>query len=99
MQAGQGNKIHCDYDRFPGEGETCAVDPTKWSPCIASNDYKYPDSAPCIFLKLNKIYGWKPQYYNDTNNLPSKMPAELKQHIQLETNRNPKFVSIYIVNY
>lgn len=98
MQAGQPNKKICDYDRLPANEETCVIDPNQWSPCIASNDYKYGDSAPCIFLKLNKIYNWYPNFYNDTNHLPDKMPAELKGHIKLEASRNAKYVSIaYIV--
>lgn len=29
-----------------------------------------------------QIFGWEPQYYNDTQNLPSFMPADLKGHIK-----------------
>nr|CAI5856613.1 unnamed protein product [Callosobruchus analis] len=39
-------------------------------------------NAPCIFLKLNKIYGWTPEYYDDPNNLPKDMPKKLKEHIR-----------------
>lgn len=49
---------------------------------------------PCIFLKLNKIYNWEPDYYNkldDVQNIQG-MPGKLKEHIRnraslkLETN-------------
>ncbi|XP_050092403.1 sodium/potassium-transporting ATPase subunit beta-2-like [Anopheles aquasalis] len=39
-------------------------------------------SAPCIFLKLNKIYGWEPVFYDDSSSLPSDMPSDLKEYIK-----------------
>lgn len=36
----------------------------------------------CIILKLNKILNWKPDYYNDIEELPKDMPKTLKDHIQ-----------------
>lgn len=29
-----------------------------------------------------QIYGWKPQYYNDTKDLPSDMPRSLVEYIK-----------------
>lgn len=46
--------------------------------CNQENNYSYHKSSPCIFLKLNKIYGWIPSYYNQTTDLPAKMPNTLK---------------------
>lgn len=28
-----------------------------------------------------QIYAWRPDFYNDTENLPEKMPLDLKEHI------------------
>ncbi|XP_050685617.1 sodium/potassium-transporting ATPase subunit beta-1-like [Leptidea sinapis] len=47
--------------------------------CDADDNYGYPDS-PCFFIKLNKIYGWKPEYL-DTKNLPSDMSSDLIEYI------------------
>lgn len=34
-----------------------------------------------IFLKLNKIYKWQPDYFTAGDELPPKMPQQLKTHI------------------
>lgn len=35
-----------------------------------------------MFVRYNfQIYGWKPEFYNDTNSLPQNMPIDLKEHI------------------
>lgn len=72
----------CDYDNKPGEEEVCEVDVKNWHPCTPENFYGYHKSSPCIFLKLNKIYGWVPEFYNDTEDLPAKMPVKLKEHVR-----------------
>lgn len=36
----------------------------------------------------HQIFGWKPEYYNDTKNLPSTMPADLQEHIKAEEHAN-----------
>uniref|UniRef100_A0ABD2XPL1 Sodium/potassium-transporting ATPase subunit beta-2 n=1 Tax=Trichogramma kaykai TaxID=54128 RepID=A0ABD2XPL1_9HYME len=82
------NIANCDYDRPPEPGQVCAVDVKNWVPCTVENFYGYHKSSPCIFLKLNKIFGWRPEFYNDTNALPEKMPRSLKKHIKEITNRN-----------
>lgn len=38
---------------------------------------------PCIFLKLNKIFDWEPEYYEDDDKLPENMPEDLQKHIKL----------------
>lgn len=38
-----------------------------------------------LYNKLNyfvdQIYGWEPEFYNDSKNLPPDMPADLKEYI------------------
>uniref|UniRef100_A0A6M2DEM3 Putative sodium/potassium-transporting atpase subunit beta-2 isoform x2 n=1 Tax=Xenopsylla cheopis TaxID=163159 RepID=A0A6M2DEM3_XENCH len=76
------NIYSCDYNSPPPKGMVCDVDVKAWGPCIEENNFNYHKSAPCVILKLNKIFGWIPEYYNDTNNLPEKMPDELKNYIK-----------------
>lgn len=33
-------------------------------------------------ISLFQIYGWVPEYYNDTENLPAEMPASLVTYIK-----------------
>lgn len=46
-------------------------------------------------MKLNRIYGWIPQYYNDPADLPEDMPEDLKQHIESlpKKHRNQVWIS------
>ncbi|XP_032668439.1 sodium/potassium-transporting ATPase subunit beta-2-like [Odontomachus brunneus] len=72
----------CNYTMPAKNGNVCAVDVNNWGPCSPSQQYGFNNSAPCIFIKLNKIYGWIPEYYNDTENLPSEMPDSLVDYIK-----------------
>ncbi|XP_077300786.1 sodium/potassium-transporting ATPase subunit nervana 3 isoform X2 [Arctopsyche grandis] len=79
------NRVRCDYNKSPLEdGKVCNVPVEEWKPCTSSNNFNYHKSAPCIFLKLNKIYNWKPEFYNSTDVLPNIMPEDLKKHIRNE---------------
>lgn len=60
----------------------CKVDIAQFGKCTKAQQYGYKNAAPCIFLKLNKIFGWVPDYYNDINELPEDMPESLKKHIK-----------------
>ena len=50
--------------------------------CITEEHYGYYHGKPCLLLKLNRIYGWRPQpYYNLTEVANTDMPQDLKDHI------------------
>uniref|UniRef100_A0A1B6GZX5 Sodium/potassium-transporting ATPase subunit beta n=2 Tax=Cuerna arida TaxID=1464854 RepID=A0A1B6GZX5_9HEMI len=90
LTPGRGQNIYnCDYDRPPGRGQVCDVDVNNWYPCTLENKFNYHTSSPCVFIKLNKIYGWQPDYYNDTSTLPNHMPDDLKSHIITQKSVNP----------
>ncbi|BES88650.1 unnamed protein product [Nesidiocoris tenuis] len=83
--------VNCDFSDPPAEnGRVCKVDITAWSPCVKEKGYNFPAGAPCIFLKLNKIFDWMPEFYNDTEKLPANMPEDLKTHIADEKTHSPK---------
>lgn len=71
----------CSYTETPQEDQVCDFDVRQWEDCSEANRFNYHKNAPCIFLKLNRIYGWVPEYYNNTANLPEAMPQSLKDHI------------------
>ncbi|CAO1413172.1 unnamed protein product [Diamesa serratosioi] len=88
--SGRGQNIYnCDYGQEPPRGQVCDVDIKSWAPCTQENHYNYHRSAPCIFLKLNKIFGWIPQFFNDSTKLPGDMPEDLKTHIEDVKQKNP----------
>lgn len=82
LTPGRGQNIYnCDYNQPPPKGQVCDVDIKSWSPCTKENNYSYHKSSPCIFLKLNKIYDWIPEFYNSSQSLPQNMPDNLKTYI------------------
>jgi len=84
------NTQYCDYDTKDATEKVCKVDISKWNPCVSSQHYNYHRGGPCIFLKLNKIFGWMPEFFNDTEKLPKDMPDDLKNFIAEEKTKNPK---------
>lgn len=75
----EGRKMkHCNSNQTRNPSDICVVNKADFGPCTAANGYGYPQGKPCIFLKLNKIFGWEPEVYNAP--IPS-MPADLLEAI------------------
>ncbi|KAM8715491.1 hypothetical protein ACLKA7_002529 [Drosophila subpalustris] len=75
----EGRKMkHCDFNQTHNKQDVCFVDETQFGPCTAANKYGYNQGKPCVFLKLNKIYGWVPQVYDAAT---PNMPEDLQQTI------------------
>ncbi|KAM3959112.1 sodium/potassium-transporting ATPase subunit beta-2-like [Aphomia sociella] len=49
--------------------------------CTNEDAYGFPHT-PCFYIKLNKIFDWEPEYYDDPANLPADMPEDLQDYIQ-----------------
>lgn len=81
------NVEQCTDFQRPNPGKVCDVPMTvdKWSPCLSEKGYGFELSkgGPCIVLKLNKIFGWVPDYFNSSNlhEAPEDMPTYLKTDI------------------
>jgi len=43
----------------------CSFEIERLEPCIAKQNYGYHEATPCVALKLNKVYGWKPENNSD----------------------------------
>lgn len=76
------NQVPCDFDTKLNPGQVCEVNVKQFTPCTSEQGYSYNKSAPCIFVKLNKIYGWLPEFYDDVDDLPEDMPTDLVDHIK-----------------
>ncbi|XP_061402034.1 sodium/potassium-transporting ATPase subunit beta-1 [Musca vetustissima] len=72
----------CSFNQTHNPEDVCTVDIEQFGSCSPSNSYGYNNSRPCVFLKLNKIYDWVPEYYDNPADLPEDMPAQLKEHIK-----------------
>lgn len=70
---------HCTSD--PEPGKFCLFNIRRIPDvCSESNAFGYKFGTPCILIKLNRIYGWKPEPYQNksTEEPPSDMPQFLK---------------------
>ncbi|KAL1513408.1 hypothetical protein ABEB36_002827 [Hypothenemus hampei] len=79
---GSGQIKTCSHSDYPRGDEVCEVDVREWGKCNKDEFFDYHRSSPCIFLKLNRIYGWIPDYYIYDDELPKDMPKQLKDHIK-----------------
>lgn len=76
------NVVKCDYDIFRKPGSVCIPEYKNWFPCTKENNFGFPKSSPCVFIRFNKIANWTPEYYNNTSELPADMPEELQRTIK-----------------
>lgn len=85
--------MNCQPGVNPAPGKVCIFDTNSFKDCSPANAYGYNNSSPCVFLKLNRIFNWVPEFYNDPTDLPAEMPQSLKDHIAGEKNKNQVWVS------
>lgn len=57
--------------------------------CTQTRNYEFDKSKPCILLKMNKIYNWRPEAYGPDD----KLPAELMPY-EATVRANPRNVFI-----
>lgn len=79
------NHVECSFDMEVGQGQYCQVkvDDLITGDCTEEKHYGYDVGKPCILIKLNKIYGWKPEPY-EAATLPAAapdMPEQLVEYI------------------
>ncbi|XP_048487504.1 sodium/potassium-transporting ATPase subunit beta-2 [Plutella xylostella] len=78
------NQIECGAVK-PPRAQVCAFDLSQLGPCSRENNYGYDEKTPCLIIKLNKIFDWNPELYDDPGDLPADMPADLVAHINQTT--------------
>lgn len=80
----------CSFTKKKSSKEKVCFFDTKTisEPCFPESFFGYDKGNPCIFIKLNKIYGWEPQPYDNTSALPESMPAQLKNAIKENARGN-----------
>ncbi|KAK5646773.1 hypothetical protein RI129_005237 [Pyrocoelia pectoralis] len=77
----------CNFQQPPVEGLACPVNTAEFGPC-SPPFYGYDTVSPCVFLKLNKVLEWEPEYYNTTEGLPPDMPPNVIERITAAKARN-----------
>ncbi len=84
----------CSFDKWPAEGKVCNFDiKLLGTQCTKEELFGYERGRPCIILKLNRIFGWAPEPYDDPNDLPANMPTELKEYIKTKAAENREQVT------
>jgi sodium/potassium-transporting ATPase subunit beta len=61
------NVINCfSRDPNPKKEEVCEFEIGRLgNVCTKENDYGYKNGTPCVLLKVNKVYGWVPQPFDN----------------------------------
>ncbi|XP_037828599.1 sodium/potassium-transporting ATPase subunit beta-1 [Lucilia sericata] len=72
----------CSFNQTHNPEDVCMVDIKEFGGCSPQKAYGYNNTRPCVFLKLNKIFKWVPEFYDDPKDLPETMPVQLKKHIE-----------------
>ncbi|TRY67875.1 hypothetical protein TCAL_06434 [Tigriopus californicus] len=86
--------IQCGFDRPPGEGQICQVESSNLMKdnCTKDASYGYKDGKPCVLLKLNRIYGWVPELFANSSDLPEEAPQSLITYIKEKEKSNDPMV-------
>jgi len=65
---------------YPGTGGMCKINQEELfrGPCTSENNYGFRDGKPCILIKLNKIYKWKPEPYETEDEFPEDIPDTIR---------------------
>ena len=85
------NGVDC-ASKEPADGEFCKFDLSLIGDC-ANGAHGFDSNSPCLILKLNRIYGNEPDYFEDPNDLPEDMPEELKNKIASAEDKRKVWVS------
>jgi sodium/potassium-transporting ATPase subunit beta len=91
-----GKYVDChNMDTPKKPDEVCRINIADFgSHCTKENSFGYTEGKPCIFIKLNKIYGWEPPVYERLEDLPEEMPAYLRETIEKKyTNETSKQIT------
>jgi sodium/potassium-transporting ATPase subunit beta len=82
----------CGFKTKLKPNSVCLIDVTQFGRCSAENQYGYNSSSPCVFIKLNKIFGWMPKFYTKPI---SGMPRDLVEAMKKlpKSQRNQIWVS------
>ncbi|XP_063708821.1 sodium/potassium-transporting ATPase subunit beta-2-like [Culicoides brevitarsis] len=88
-----GVKQICNFNTKNFPDIACNIDVRSFGPCVLENLYGYHRNSPCVFLTFKELFGWTPEYYNDPDLLPSKMPKRLKEHISKVAEKSQKMLN------
>ncbi|KAF0294658.1 Sodium/potassium-transporting ATPase subunit beta [Amphibalanus amphitrite] len=79
------NMKTCNYgDEMEGD-DFCVFNIEELGPkCRKDRNFGYEAGNPCIIVKLNKIFNWRPDVYATSDDLPDNMPESVREVIARE---------------
>lgn len=95
MHRREDNLKTCSPSNPSTDEQACIFNKAVLQDC-ARNNFGYDRGQPCLYFKLNKIYGLVNGNYNSTDNFPEDMPKDLQRHILSERtakNRNQVWIN------
>ncbi|CAH0726366.1 unnamed protein product, partial [Brenthis ino] len=78
------NQLECGNTK-PPRNKVCFFDVKLLGPCSKENDFGFKNRTPCIIIKLNKLFDWNPDFFDDPGDLPHDMPPDILQYINSTT--------------
>jgi len=85
----------CTAGSKPAKGKVCKFDIATLGECgNVQTNLGFDKGKPCIYLKLNKIYGLENDPL-DPSDLPEDIPAALKKHIEAQADKNQVWVECH----
>jgi sodium/potassium-transporting ATPase subunit beta len=88
------NVINCN-EREPKKKEVCEFDLSNLgNVCTKENDYGFKNGTPCVLLKVNKVYSWMPQPFDNESlaDLDDHHAQDAKE--KLKDRIDPKYIGI-----
>ncbi|XP_034112832.1 sodium/potassium-transporting ATPase subunit beta-like [Drosophila albomicans] len=66
-----------NIDRFFNKVEASGRSKNVFDACNRDKTWGYYEKEPCVFVKLNKVYGFEPETYESESELPKDSPSEI----------------------
>ncbi|XP_015793329.1 sodium/potassium-transporting ATPase subunit beta [Tetranychus urticae] len=89
--------IDCEKNQISSDDQFCAFNVRDiGSPCSPANSFGYRDGKPCVLIKLNRIFDWKPQTYDPQDYNNPALPQELRDVMKMAYDKNKSNRYIYI---
>lgn len=77
-----------DDQKFAEKDKVCEFDIKELGTefCTKEQNFGYEIGKPCVLIKLNKIFGWKPELYENKDELPSELIESLPEETVKKIN-------------
>jgi sodium/potassium-transporting ATPase subunit beta len=62
--------------------KVCKFNLGQLSPCTKENNFGFYTGQPCVLIKLNRIFGWEPESFDDKDASKKKIPDALRSFLE-----------------